>query len=489
MRRRRDEWSIEEAASGSTTSATQSTAWSSTPTWNRSSPNTRRNVGVRTVQVPLSSSSKNRPPKATATARSSTPSRRFSRSSRHARTTVRARWGRSELHHRKRERMRATIRGRRPSQSAYRSTVADMRAWTVMQPGPIDGGPLRLGTRRVPDPGPAEVLVEVAVCGVCRTDLHVTEGDLPVHRPSVVPGHEIVGRVVGRGPGAERFAVGERIGIPWLRHTCGTCRFCRRGDENLCVAPGFTGWDDDGGYAEYATVEEAYAYRLPDMFDDERAAPLLCAGIIGYRALERAGVPEGGRLGVYGFGGSAHLAAQIAIHRGVTVHVMTRSTQAQRLALSSAARPPRRLTHRRPSRGAAPNPGPPPPRGAAPPPPGPPRPASPFPPRRWPRAGRARRPRPGRHAGDRRHPPEPDPAARLPGPPLRGAAGPQRHREHPRRRRGVPGRGGRRGCAGAHHAVPARSRRPGPRRPGARPGRRGRGAAGAVIVLRPAPSP
>jgi len=229
--------------------------------------------------------------------------------------------------------MRATIRDRRPWQSAYRSTVADMRAWTVMQPGPIDGGPLRLETRRVPEPGPAEVLVEVAVCGVCRTDLHVTEGDLPVHRPSVVPGHEIVGRVVGRGPGAERFAVGERIGIPWLRHTCGTCRFCRRGDENLCVAPRFTGWDDDGGYAEYATVEEAYAYRLPDTFDDERAAPLLCAGIIGYRALERAGVPEGGRLGVYGFGGSAHLAAQIAIHRGVTVHVMTRSTQAQQLAL------------------------------------------------------------------------------------------------------------------------------------------------------------
>jgi propanol-preferring alcohol dehydrogenase len=186
---------------------------------------------------------------------------------------------------------------------------------------------------------------------VCRTDLHVTEGDLPVHRPSVVPGHEIVGRVVERGPGADRFEPGARIGIPWLRHTCGTCRFCRRGDENLCLDPRFTGWDDDGGYAEYAVVDPAYAYRLPEAFDDEHAAPLLCAGIIGYRALERAEVPEGGRLGVYGFGGSAHLAAQIALHRGATVHVMTRSVQAQQLALelgcasatSADAPPPTRL--------------------------------------------------------------------------------------------------------------------------------------------------
>jgi propanol-preferring alcohol dehydrogenase len=203
----------------------------------------------------------------------------------------------------------------------------------VARPGPVDGGPLRLETRPVPEPGPGEVLVEVSVCGVCRTDLHVTEGDLPVHRPSVVPGHEIVGRVVERGPGADRFEPGARIGIPWLRHTCGTCRFCRRGDENLCLDPRFTGWDDDGGYAEYAVVDPAYAYRLPDAFDDEHAAPLLCAGIIGYRALVRAEVPAGGRIGIYGFGGSAHLAAQIAIHRGLTVHVITRSEQAQQLAL------------------------------------------------------------------------------------------------------------------------------------------------------------
>jgi propanol-preferring alcohol dehydrogenase len=177
------------------------------------------------------------------------------------------------------------------------------------------------------------VLVEVSVCGVCRTDLHVAEGDLPVHRPAVVPGHEVVGRVVDRGSSASRFELGQRVGVPWLRHTCGRCRFCRRGAENLCVAPRFTGWDDDGGYAEYATVDEAYAYPLPDEFDDERAAPLLCAGIIGYRALLRAEVPEGGRLGLYGFGGSAHLAAQVALHRGAIVHVMTRSERAQQLAL------------------------------------------------------------------------------------------------------------------------------------------------------------
>jgi propanol-preferring alcohol dehydrogenase len=209
-----------------------------------------------------------------------------------------------------------------------------MRAWTVARPGPIDTEPLTLIDRAAPEPGPGEILVEVSVCGVCRTDLHVAEGDLPVHRPHVVPGHEVVGTVAGRGPGATRFEDGTRIGIAWLRHTCGSCRFCSRGDENLCVAPRFTGWDDDGGYAEWAVVDEAYAYGLPETFDDEHAAPLLCAGIIGYRALERAALPDRGTLGIYGFGGSAHLAAQLAIHRGATVHVMTRSAQARDLALA-----------------------------------------------------------------------------------------------------------------------------------------------------------
>ena len=179
-----------------------------------------------------------------------------------------------------------------------------MKAWWVDGPGPIDAGPLTFGERDVPEPAAGEVLVRVSVCGVCRTDLHLAEGDLPVHRARTVPGHEIVGRVVALGEGSSRFAVGDRIGIAWLRHTCGACRFCRRGDENLCIAPRFTGWDDDGGYAEYAVVHEDFAYAVPDVFTDEQAAPLLCAGIIGFRALRRAQLPSGGRLGIYGFGAS-----------------------------------------------------------------------------------------------------------------------------------------------------------------------------------------
>jgi propanol-preferring alcohol dehydrogenase len=208
-----------------------------------------------------------------------------------------------------------------------------VRAWAVTQPGPIDTGPVELVERPVPTPGPGEVRVRVSACGVCRTDLHLAEGDLAPKRPGVVLGHEVVGVVDARGPGADRFRTGERIGIPWLRHTDGVCRFCRRGDENLCVAPGFTGWDADGGYAEYAVVEDAYAYRLSDAFDDEHAAPLLCAGIIGYRALRRSRLPPGGRLGIYGFGGSAHITAQVALHEGATVHVLTRGEEARRLAL------------------------------------------------------------------------------------------------------------------------------------------------------------
>jgi propanol-preferring alcohol dehydrogenase len=208
-----------------------------------------------------------------------------------------------------------------------------MRAWVVHRPGPIDSGPLVLADRADPEPGPGEVRVRVDVCGVCRTDLHLAEGDLPPRRPDVVPGHEVVGTVDARGPGATRFEPGARVGIAWLRHTCGTCRYCTRGDENLCVAPRFTGWDDDGGYAAYAVVPEAYAYSLPEGLPDVQAAPLLCSGIIGYRALRRSRLPRGGRLGIYGFGASAHLAAQIALYEGATVHVCTRSEPARRLAL------------------------------------------------------------------------------------------------------------------------------------------------------------
>lgn len=207
-----------------------------------------------------------------------------------------------------------------------------MQAWEVFEPGPIDGHPLQRAERPAPRPGPGEVLVAVRVCGVCRTDLHVAEGDLPVHRPQVVPGHEVVGTVAERGEGANRFALGDRVGIAWLASTCGRCRFCRRGAENLCLGASFTGWDRDGGYAELALVDERYAYRLPEDLPDDQAAPLLCAGIIGYRALKLAEVPPGGRLGLYGFGGSAHVTAQVAMAQGAEVYVATRAAEAQALA-------------------------------------------------------------------------------------------------------------------------------------------------------------
>ncbi|MGW4485304.1 zinc-binding alcohol dehydrogenase family protein [Amycolatopsis sp. NPDC004368] len=210
-----------------------------------------------------------------------------------------------------------------------------MRSWRVTAPGPVATGPLRRCCGPVPEPAPGELLVRVLACGVCRTDLHVAEGDLPVHRPAVTPGHEVVGEVVAT-PGAG-FAIGDRVGIAWLRHTCGTCEFCLRGTENLCPGSRYTGWDADGGYAEYAVVPADYAHRLPAGYSDDELAPLLCAGLIGYRALLRAEVPEGGRLGVYGFGGSAHLAAQVAIAQGARVHVVTRSRAAQRLALDLGA--------------------------------------------------------------------------------------------------------------------------------------------------------
>jgi alcohol dehydrogenase, propanol-preferring len=212
-----------------------------------------------------------------------------------------------------------------------------MKAWVVDTPGPIATGPLVAVERPIPEPGRGEIRVRVLACGVCRTDLHLAEGDLAPHRPSTVPGHEVVGTVDALGAGTSRFHMGQRAGIAWLRHTCGRCRWCRRGRENLCVDPRFTGWDADGGYAQWAVVDEAYAYELPDGFDDVHAAPLLCAGIIGYRALRRAELPPGGRLGIYGFGASAHLAAQVGLAQGATVHVMTRAAAAQRHALELGA--------------------------------------------------------------------------------------------------------------------------------------------------------
>ncbi|NUR05521.1 MAG: zinc-binding alcohol dehydrogenase family protein [Nocardioidaceae bacterium] len=209
-----------------------------------------------------------------------------------------------------------------------------MRAWAV---GDGDGRVL-LVDRADPEPAADEVLVRVRACGVCRTDLHLALHEVPPRRPAVVPGHEAVGEVVGAGPGVHEVAVGDRVGVPWLRSTCGQCRWCRSGAENLCPRSTYTGWDADGGFADLVTVPAAYAYRLPHGFDDVAVAPLLCAGIIGYRALLRAAVPPGGRLGLYGFGASAHLTAQIALAQGVEVHVLTRDESARRLALELGAR-------------------------------------------------------------------------------------------------------------------------------------------------------
>ncbi|MFI5892026.1 zinc-dependent alcohol dehydrogenase family protein [Actinoplanes sp. NPDC051513] len=212
-----------------------------------------------------------------------------------------------------------------------------MQAWQVQHPGPDVSRALRRVEMPVPRPGPGELLVEVDACGVCRTDLHVTMGELPQHRPSVVPGHEVVGHVAGLGDGVAEFREGDKVGVAWLRSTCGRCRFCLSGRENLCPRSLYTGWDADGGYAQYTTVRADFAYRLPTGYTNEELAPLLCAGIIGYRALTRADLPPGGRLGVYGFGGSAHLTAQVAIASGAEVHVFTRSPRAQKLALDLGA--------------------------------------------------------------------------------------------------------------------------------------------------------
>jgi propanol-preferring alcohol dehydrogenase len=211
-----------------------------------------------------------------------------------------------------------------------------MRAWAVTgRPGARDR--IALGERDSPTCAPDEVLVKVEVCGVCRTDLHLADGDLAARASRTVPGHEVVGEVVERGAGASRFELGDRVGIAWLRRTCGRCRACRSGRENLCRRSEYTGWDADGGFAEYTVVPEAFAYRLPTGYSSRDAAPLLCSGIIGYRALKRSALPPGGRLGLYGFGASAHLTAQIAVAQGAEVHVLTRGADARRLALELGA--------------------------------------------------------------------------------------------------------------------------------------------------------
>ena len=207
-----------------------------------------------------------------------------------------------------------------------------MKAMVLQEIAPAETSPLRMMELPDPEPGPGEIRVSVRACGVCRTDLHVVEGDLPKHTLPIVPGHQVVGVVDALGAGASTYAPGDRVGIAWLRGTCGGCAFCRSGSENLCPDSHYTGYHEHGGYAELAVVPEAFAYRIPTTFSDEQAAPLLCAGIIGYRALERSEVPPGGRLALYGFGSSAHVVMQIALHRGCEVCVVTRGESHRDLA-------------------------------------------------------------------------------------------------------------------------------------------------------------
>jgi propanol-preferring alcohol dehydrogenase len=217
------------------------------------------------------------------------------------------------------------------------------------RPAPVGEAPLRAVERPVPEPGPGEVLVRVGACGICRTDLHIVEGELPLVRTPLVPGHQVVGRVERVGPGVGDPRVGDRIGLAWLGWTCGACAACAAGRENLCERARFTGYHTDGGYAEYALARAAFAYAVPDAFADVEAAPLLCAGIIGYRALRLSGVRAGQRLLMYGFGSSAHLTLQVAVARGVDVAVCTRELRHRTLARSLGAgwtggstdRPPR----------------------------------------------------------------------------------------------------------------------------------------------------
>lgn len=207
-----------------------------------------------------------------------------------------------------------------------------MRAMLLRRPRPVEEWPLELADLPLPEPGPGQVRIRVRACGICHTDLHTVEGDLSLPRLPLVPGHQIVGVVDAGGPGADRFPAGERVGVPWLYRTCGQCEFCRRGLENLCADAQFTGLHADGGYAEAMVVHQDFAYPIPEGFSDVNAAPLLCAGIIGYRALRLSEVQGGQRLGMWGFGASAHVTIQVARFWGCEIYVFTRSESHRRLA-------------------------------------------------------------------------------------------------------------------------------------------------------------
>jgi len=212
-----------------------------------------------------------------------------------------------------------------------------MRAMILHKTKPIAEAPLALAETAVPEPGPGQIRLRVTTCGVCHTDLHTAEGDLDLPHLPLTPGHQIVGTVDKLGAGSHRYQAGDRVGVAWLHWACGECEFCTHGLENLCPRAQFTGLQADGGYAEYMVVDERFAFAIPAVFDDEHAAPLLCGGIIGYRALRLSGIQPGQRLGLYGFGGSAHLAVQVARFWGCEVYVFTRSAAHQRHAVSLGA--------------------------------------------------------------------------------------------------------------------------------------------------------
>ncbi len=226
-----------------------------------------------------------------------------------------------------------------------------MKACLLHAPAAIETNPLEYAEVAIPQPKSGEVLVRVRACGVCRTDLHVIEGELPPRKSPVIPGHQVVGVVEKQGENTRRFAIGDRVGIAWLHRTDGNCEYCRSGAENLCDNPTFTGYSVDGGYAEYIVAPEDFMYAIPAGFPDEETAPLLCAGIIGFRSLQLSGIKAGGRLGFYGFGAAAHVAIQVARHWGVEVFASTRDSRHQKLALELGAawaggtfdEPPKRL--------------------------------------------------------------------------------------------------------------------------------------------------
>jgi propanol-preferring alcohol dehydrogenase len=228
-----------------------------------------------------------------------------------------------------------------------------MKAMVLGAIRPVADDPLELKDVPMTAVGPEDILVRVRCCGVCHTDLHVVEGELPRSKLPLIPGHEVIGIVEKVGDKARRFKVGQRVGAAWLRSTCGLCRFCRSGRENLCEEARFNGYQADGGYAEFMVLPEKFAYGIPDRFTDEEAAPLMCAGIIGYRALELSGIQAGGTLALYGFGASAHIAIQIAKHRGARVFVFSRSAEHRDLARklgadwagTTADEPPAKLTN------------------------------------------------------------------------------------------------------------------------------------------------